>query len=97
MLENKVILELNDDNKKTESKNKVLSSIDKAHNILYQAKNIKGEDALNDIMNWIFIKSIQPILSDKKEKGKIDLLNKKYYSDLYNDDELDDIFECIKD
>ena len=81
--ENKVVFELkNDDNEaKTKSKNNILSMIDKAHNILYTAENIEGEDALNDIMNWIFIKAIQPILSDKQEEGRIDLLNKKHYDD----------------
>ena len=97
--ENKVIYELkeHDNKKKSESKNNILSQIDKAHNILYGAENIEGEDALNDIMNWIFIKSIQPILSNTNTNGKIDLLNKEYYSKLYDDDELDDIFSYLID
>ena len=33
----------------------------------------------------MFIKSIQPIISDEVEEGKIDLLNKEYYKMLYND------------
>lgn len=79
--ENKVIFELkeNDNKTKTDSKNNILSMIDKAHNILYAAENIEGEDALNDIMNWMFIKCIQPIISEEKEDGKIDLLNKEHY------------------
>lgn len=79
--ENKVVFELkeNDNKTKTDSKNKILSMIDKAHNILYAAENIEGEDALNDIMNWMFIKCIQPIISDEEEEGKIDLLNKNHY------------------
>jgi len=79
--ENKVIFELkeNDNKIKTDSKNKIVSMIDKAHDTLYTEENIEGEDALNDIMNWMFIKCIQPIISDEKEDGKIDLLNKEHY------------------
>ncbi len=95
---NKVIFELKEhDNKnKTESKSNILKMIDRAHNILYNAENIEGEDALNDIMNLIFIKSIQNIISDKNEDGKIDLLNKTYYKKLYDDKELDEIFNYFK-
>jgi hypothetical protein len=45
--------------------------IDKGHNYLYNSENIEGEDALNDIMNFMFIKFIQPILSVKEEEGQI--------------------------
>ena len=87
---NKLIFELkeNDNKPKSNSKNKIISMIDKAHNILYHQENIEGEDALNDIMNWLFIKCIQPIISDKPEEGKIDLLNKKHYEMLYYDDKI---------
>jgi len=40
----------------------------------------------------MFIKSIQYIISDKEEEGKIDLLNKKYYKKIYDDKQLDEIF-----
>ncbi len=95
---NKVIFELKEhDNKnKTESKSNILKMIDRAHNILYNAENIEGEDALNDIMNLIFIKSIQNIISDKNEDGKIDLLNKTYYKKLYDDKELDELFSYFQ-
>ena len=87
-----------EDNKvKSSDKKNILKYIDKGHNYLYNSENIEGEDALNDIMNWLFIKSMQPILSDKKEDGKIDLLDKKYYSHLYDDDDLDEIFSYFKD
>ena len=97
--ENKVIFELkeNDNKAKTNSKNKIISMIDDAHNILYGAENIEGEDALNDIMNWMFIKCIQPIISDKPEEGKIDLLNKKHYENLFEDKVLTEIFTYFKD
>ncbi len=98
--ENKVIYELKDDDgeKKSKSKSKIIDYIDKAHDILYQAENIEGEDALNDIMNFLFIKAIQPIISDKQEEGKFDLLNKKYYKNLYDDEEeLDEILGYVKD
>lgn len=98
--ENVVEYELkeHDNNKNAEFKNKILSQIDKAHNILYACENIEGEDALNDIMNWIFIKSIQSILSDKEEEGKIDLFNKKYYSEkLFDYEELDRTFDYLRD
>ncbi len=96
---NEVLFELNDNDnkKKTDSKFNILKMIDKAHNILYNSENIEGEDALNDIMNLIFIKSIQPIISDTNEAGKIDLLNKSYYTSLYDDEQLDEIFSYFED
>ena len=69
--------------------------INKAHNYLYNSENIEGRDTLNDIMNFLFIKSIQPIISDK-EDGKIDLLNKKYYKNLYDDEELTEILSYFQ-
>lgn len=71
--------------------------IDTAHNILYQAENIVGQKALQIIMSLLFLKLIQPYLSDIEEEGKIDLLNKKYYLDKYEDDEnLDKILGYFK-
>ena len=86
------------DNKvKSKAKKNILKMIDKAHNFLYNSENIEGEDALNDIMNFLFIKSIQPIISDKKEDGKIDLLNKEHYKDLlYEDERLTEIFSYFQ-
>jgi len=76
----------------------ILKMIDKAHNILFQAENIVGQKALQIIMTLLFLKLIQPYLSNKKEEGKIDLLNKKYYLDKYEDDEnLDKILGYFKD
>ena len=99
--DNKILVELEleiDDNKvKSESKKNILKMIDRGHDYLYNSENIEGEDALNDIMNFIFIKSIQPIISDKEEDGKIDLLNKKYYKDLYDDKELVEILSYFTD
>ena len=60
-------------------KTEILGKIDKAHNILYNEENIEGSEALSDIMNFLFIKLIQPILSSTEEPNKIDLLNKEYY------------------
>ena len=82
---------------KNDSKKNILRFIDKGHNYLYNSENIEGEDALNDIMNFLFIKSIQPIISDKEEDGKIDLLNKKYYKDLYDDIQLIEILSYFTD
>ena len=48
-------------------------------------------------MNFLFIKSIQPIISDKEEDGKIDLLNKKYYKKLYEDEQLIEILSYFTD
>jgi type I restriction-modification system DNA methylase subunit/restriction endonuclease S subunit len=95
-----IIFELkNDDNKnKSESKYNILKMIKKGHDILYNSENIVDEDALNDIMNFIFIKCIQPIISDVPEDGKIDLLNKKHYKHLLEeDDNLDRILGYFKD
>ena len=96
--DNKILIELEkEDNKiKSESKKNILKMIDKGHNYLYNYENIEGEDALNDIMNFIFIKSIQPIITDKEEEGKIDLLNKKYYNKLYDDNELTEILSYFE-
>jgi type I restriction-modification system DNA methylase subunit len=47
-------------------------------------------------MNLLFIKFIQPIISDKEEDGKIDLLNKKYYEKLYDDKELTEILSYFQ-
>ena len=97
--ENKVIFTLteNDNKSKSQSKTNILRLIDKGHQILYNSENIEGEQALNDIMNFMFLKCIQPLLSDKKEDGKIDLLNKKYYERLYDDDILTDILKYFTD
>lgn len=97
--DNEIIVELEiDDNKvKSESKKNILKMIDKGHNYLYNSENIEGEEALNDIMNLLFIKFIQPIISNKEENGKIDLLNKKYYKDLYDDNELDEVLSYFTD
>ena len=96
--ENNILFELDkQDNKvKSKAKKNILKMIDKAHNYLYNSENIEGEDALNDIMNFLFIKSIQPIISDKEENGKIDLLNKKYYNNLYDDKQLTEIFSYFQ-
>ena len=68
-----------------------IKKIDLAHNILYNSENIEGEEALNDIMNLLFLKALGPIISDKNENGKIDLFSKEYYE--YDDeDDLDKTF-----
>ena len=69
--------------------------INKAHNYLYNSENIEGRDTLNDIMNFLFIKSIQPIISNKEDE-KIDLLNKKYYKNLYDDEKLTEILSYFQ-
>ena len=96
--DNEIIFELNDDNKEKNILS-ILKMIDKAHNILYQAENIVGQKALQIIMSLLFLKLIQPYLSNKKEEGKIDLLDKKYYLDKYGDDEenLNKILGYFKD
>ena len=83
--DNEEIFQLDNDEEKI--KLPILKMIDKAHNILFQAENIVGQKALQIIMSLLFLKLIQPYLSSKKEEGKIDLLNKKYYLDKYGDDE----------
>lgn len=92
MPENEVIFEIEENIKENEKIKPILKMIDKAHNILYQSENIVGSKALQIIMNLLFIKLIQSFLSDKEEEGKIDLLNKKYYEDKYDDEELERIF-----
>lgn len=89
---NENVFKLTDEKNKNEEKQYVLSKIKQAHQILYEAENIEGENAMNDIMNLIFLRLIQDKLSNKKKDGKIDLFDKKYYSD-YDEDELTDIFK----
>ena len=77
-------------------KSYIIKQIDLAHNILYNCENIEGEEALNDIMNLLFLKALGPIISDKNENGKIDLFNKGHY--VYDDeDDLLKTFSYIKD
>ena len=96
--ENKIIVKIDTDNQeKSESKKQILRMIDRAHNYLYNSENIEGEDALNDIMNLLFIKCIKSIISDVEEDGKIDLLNKKYYKDSFEDEQLTEILSYFTD
>ena len=95
--DNEIIYKLENDDNKNNIKI-ILKMIDKAHNILFQAENIVGQKALHIIMSLLFLKLIQPYLSNTKEDGKIDLLNKEYYLDKYDDDEnLDMILGYFKD
>jgi len=89
-------LENEENNIKNEEIKNILRMIDKGHNYLYNYENIEGEDALNDIMNFLFIQSIQPFLSNNKEDGKIDLLNKEYYKHLYSDNILIEILSYFQ-
>jgi type I restriction-modification system DNA methylase subunit len=95
--DNEEIFQLeNDENEKNIKP--ILKMIDKAHDILFRAENIVGQKALQIIMSLLFLKLIQPYLSNKKKEGKIDLLNKKYYLEKYEDDEnLDKILGYFKD
>ena len=95
--DNEILIELEKEDNIINIKS-ILKMIDKAHNILFQAENIVGQKALQIIMSLLFLKLIQPYLSNKKEEGKIDLLNKKYYLEKYEDDEnLDNILGYFKD
>jgi len=94
-MSSELVFEYNNNDQKDNKK--LLNLIDKAHNILYNAENISGENALNDIMNFLFLKMLEPIISDKEEEGKIDIFNKKYYKELnYDNSELDQIFKYFK-
>ena len=88
---------ISDDKIITSSQSKIIAFIDKVHKDLYTAESLEGESALNDIMNLLFIKAVAPILSDIPMTGYIDLFNKSYYADRYDDDELDEIFSYFKD
>ena len=94
---NTINFEYKQDNSKDNKLHSVLRIIDKAHNILYQAESIVGQKALSVIMSFLFIKLIQPYLSVNKEVGKIDLLNKTYYSERFDDETLDKILGYFKD
>lgn len=88
---NEKIFSVDYDKSKDDDKRYIMSKIKQAHQILYDAENIEGENAMNDIMNILFLGLIQDKLSDKPEEGKIDLFNKKYYP--YEEPgDLDEIF-----
>lgn len=57
----------------------LISLFNKLHNILRE-DGITGMDAMRDICYLIGAKSIEPLLTDKVEKNKIDLLNKDNYN-----------------
>lgn len=77
---NKEILQLEINSNDTKLDKELAKAIENAHNVLFNSdQNIQGLDALNDIMNLLFIKMLKPFLSDIKEDGKIDLLNKSHY------------------
>ena len=82
------------ENFKTDKENKdyVLQIIKKAHDILYSHENLESNNAMNDIMNFIFIKLLEKKISDNGHNNTIDLLNKTYYTGLYDDEQLEDIF-----
>ena len=95
---NEVIFELKENDNKDKKIKNILKTIDSTHNILFQAENIVGHKALQIIMSILFIKLIEPYLSNKKQYGKIDLLDKKYYGDKFDDEEtLNTIFGYFKD
>jgi len=95
--ENKIIYDLKETDLNNAKIKQILKLIDKAHNILFQAESIVGQKALQIIMSLLFIKLIQPFLSDEQEPGKIDLLNKEYYLEKFDDEEeLDKILGYFK-
>ena len=98
LYDNNILYKLENDDKDNNNIKPILRMIDKAHDILYQSESIVGQKALQIIMSLLFIKLIQSFLSTKEEEGKIDLLNKKYYSDKFDDeDELNKIFGYFTD
>ena len=80
---------------------KIISSIKRAHQTLYDAEHLTGEEAVEDILTLLFLHSIYPILTDKKEEGKIDMFNvenyknKRQYFDNKNKEWYDKIFSCF--
>ena len=80
ILTNKEILQLEINSNDTKLDKELAKAIENAHNVLFNSdQNIQGLDALNDIMNLLFIKMLKPFLSDVKEDGKIDLLDLSHY------------------
>lgn len=92
---NEVVYQMIDEKNREGERQYVLSKIKQAHQVLYEAENIEGENAMNDIMNLIFLRLIQDKLFDKEKEGMIDLFNTEYYPD-YTEDELVDIFKYFK-
>jgi len=56
----------------------IISVVKSCHEKLFHALNMNAHDCRNDILTIILLKLLEPIMSDKPEDGKIDLLNPKY-------------------
>lgn len=82
---NEIIFKMEPSDLESESLNKknsdiIISVVKKCHNILYKSLNMPAGACRNDIITLILLKLLEPLMSDKPEEGKIDLLNKEYYN-----------------
>jgi len=75
----------------------IKSRIAKIHQILWESQQMDGEISLSEVMNLMFLKYLGVFASETTENNKIDLLNKKYYIDKIDNDELDKCLPYIKD
>lgn len=65
--------------KQDENASRVLRLVKQAHDILFKGDKISGLDAMQDIVNLLFLTMISKKLSSQPEEGKIDLWNKDKY------------------
>ena len=65
------------------------------HQILWENEHMDGEEALNEIMTFIFLKYLGKFISDKDEPNKVDILNPKYtkqLTDTYDNEEQHNLY-----
>ena len=65
------------------------------HQILWENEHMDGEEALNEIMTFIFLKYLGKFISDKDEPNKVDILNQKYtkqLTDTYDNEEQHNLY-----
>lgn len=75
----------------------VLRVIREAHNFLHCSENIVGADAMNEILNLLFIVVNQPIFTDKPAPNCIDIYNLIYYDVITHDSDIENTLKCFKD
>ena len=65
------------------------------HQILWENEHMDGEEALNEIMTFIFLKYLGKFISDKDEPNKVDILNPKYtikLTDTYDNEDQHNLY-----
>jgi type I restriction-modification system DNA methylase subunit/restriction endonuclease S subunit len=72
------------------------SKIKAMHQVLWEVEHMDGEQALDEIMKLMFLKYLGSLVTDKNEANKIDLFDKKYYTNILEDDDDIENFNIAK-